>query len=106
LKPDPPHPWNPGDIVVMRGLWRRKIHWACAGFVVQDSPELIAIYRPAGTPNWIPARRSTPQDFLTNDICLVPHHWTDTDVLSLVEPAAAHAVELMWEAGQGKLRCW
>jgi hypothetical protein len=90
----------------MRGLWRRKIHWACAGFVVQDSPELIAIYRPAGTPNWIPARRSTPQDFLTNDICLVPHHWTDTDVLSLVEPAAAHAVELMWEAGQGKLRCW
>ena len=106
MKPDPIHHWNPGDVVVTRGVWRHKVHWACAGIVVRDTPGLVAIYRPAGTPNWIPAKRSTRPDFLTNDIRLVPHHWTDTDVLSLAEPAAAHAVELMWEAGRKELRCW
>ncbi len=106
MKSDPFHPWNPGDVVVTRGLWRGKVHWACAGIVVQDTPGLIAIYRPAGSPNRIPDKRSTPQDFLTNDIRLVPRHWTDTDVLALAAPAAAHAVEIMWEAGRTELRCW
>jgi len=54
----------------------------------------------------VPDKRPTPQDFLSNDIHLVPHHWTDTDVLMLAKPGSAHAVNIMWDEGQAKLRCW
>ncbi len=100
------HHCKPGDVIVMRGVWHHKIHWACPGIIVQDSPELIAIYWQAGTPNMIPDKRSTPRDLLLNNIHLVPHKWTDTDVLLLAKPGSAHDVELMWEAGHEVLRCW
>lgn len=90
----------------MRGVWQHKLHWACPGIIVQDTPDLIAIYCRAGTPNMVPDKRSTPQDLLLNNIRLIPHHWTDTDVLRLVKPGSAHTVEVMWEAGHKKLRCW
>jgi hypothetical protein len=106
LKANSVHPWKSGEVVVLRGVWRHKLCWACSAIIVQDTPELIAIYWPAGTPNRIPAKRSTPHDLLLNDIHLIPHNWVETDVLMLVKPGSAHAVNVMWEAGQAKLRCW
>jgi Protein of unknown function (DUF402) len=91
---------------VLRGVWHHKLHWVCPGIIVQDSHDLIAIYWQAGTPNMIPDKRSTPRDLLLNNIRLVPHHWTDTDVLLLVKPGSAYDVEVMWEAGHKKLCCW
>jgi hypothetical protein len=106
LKSIDEHRWKLGDIIVLRGVWHHKIHWACAGIIIQDSPKLIATYWPAGTPNMVPDKRSTPQDFLSNNIHLIPHRWTETDVLMLAKPGSAHAVNIMWEEGQAKLRCW
>jgi len=98
--------WEAGDTVVIRGIWRQKLWWACPAIIVKDTPNLIALYWQAGTPNRIPAKRPTPQDLFSSEIRLVPHHWTETDVLMLVTPGTAHAVYAMWEAGQKKLRCW
>jgi hypothetical protein len=106
LKANSVHRWKLGDVIVMRGVWHHKLHWACPGIILQDSPDLIAIYWQAGTPNMVPDKRSTPQDLLLNNIRLIPHHWTDTDVLLLVKPGSAHDVEIMWDAGHKKLRCW
>ena len=100
------HLWKAGDTVVIRGVGRQKLWWACAVTVVQDTPKLTALYWRAGTPNRIPAKRPTPQDLLSDGLCLVPHQWTDTDVLMLVTPGSSHAVYVMWETGQAKLRCW
>ena len=100
------HPGKPGDAVVLRGVWRDRLWWVCAATVVQDTPDLLALYWRAGTPTMTPAERPTPRDLLTNDICLVPGRWVETDVLMLVTPGAAHAVYVMWEAGQTTLRCW
>jgi len=98
--------WKPGDTVVMRGVWRNKLWWAATATVVQDAPDLLALYWRAGTPEKSPAQRPTPPDLLSNGICLVDRKWVDTDVLMLAEPGAAHSVYLMWETGQAKLRCW
>lgn len=98
--------WQPGDSIVLRGVWRHKVWWACSATIVQDTPDLIAIYWRAGTPNRVPDHRPLPQDLLTNNISLVAHKWVGTDVLMLVTPGAAHAVNVMWETGQTKLRCW
>ncbi|HVM72343.1 MAG TPA: DUF402 domain-containing protein, partial [Anaerolineales bacterium] len=90
----------------MRGVWHHKLWYACPVIIFQDSPEMIALYWRAGTPNIVPNRRPTPHDLLIDNIHLIPHHWTDTDVLMLVKPGEAHSVNLMWEAGHGRLQCW
>lgn len=99
--------WNPGDVVVLRGVWREKLWWAGVATVVQDDPGLIALYWPAGTPDKAPQWRLTPKDLLSAEqVALVDRKWVGTDVLMLATPGAAHAVYVMWEEGQATLRCW
>ncbi len=98
--------WNPGDTVVIRGVWKGELWWACPQFVVQDTPELVALYWRAGTPlrRWY--RRPTVQEVFSGSPRLVDAEWIWTDVLSLVKPGEAHSVDLMWDTGQRTLRCW
>lgn len=98
--------WKPGEIVVMRGVWKGKLWWACPSYVVKDTPELLARYWPAGTPTRSPIRRPTVQDEIDNYIELIDRNWTDHDVLSLNIPGSAHSIDLMWVAGTCQLRCW
>jgi hypothetical protein len=98
--------WETGDTVVLRGVWHQKLWWAGAAIVVKDTPELLALYWQAGNPSMVSDNRTTPHDLLSGKVHLVPHKWTDTDVLALVTPGSSHAVYVMWEAGQPKLRCW
>jgi hypothetical protein len=100
-----PH-WKAGDVIVLRGVWHHKIRFAGAVIIVQDTSQLIAMYWQAGTPNRIPAKRPAPRDLLSNELDIIPSQWTDTDVLMLVTPCASHAIYVMWETGQKKLRCW
>ena len=98
--------WKAGEVIVLRGVRRKTVWWACPAITVCDTPELTAAYWPAGTLNMDPDRRPTPQDLLSNEVHLVPHTWVQTDVLMLVTPGSAHAVWIMRETGQAKLRCW
>jgi hypothetical protein len=98
--------WKSGDTIVLRGVSNHIIWWACSAYIVQDSPDLIAVYWPAGTPNMIPVRRTFPQNLLSGQIQLVPQTWIDTDVLMLVPNGASYAIYAMWETRQSKLRCW
>jgi hypothetical protein len=100
------HRWETGDTVVIRGVWPQKLWWAGAAIVVKDIPELLALYWQAGNPSMVSENRTTPHDLLSGKVHLVPHKWTDTDVLMLVIPGSSHAIYVMWEAGQPKLRCW
>ena len=90
----------------MRGIWKGKLWWACPAFVVQDTPDLIALYWPVGTPTRSPVRRPTVEDELYNRIELIERNWTDNDVLSLNTRGAAHSIQIMWEGNTHKLRCW
>ncbi len=98
--------WRQGDIVVMRGVLKGKLWWACPSYVVQDSPDLLARYWPAGTPTRSPITRPTVEDALNNRIALIDRNWTEHDVLSLNIPGSAHSIDLMWVTGTCELRCW
>jgi uncharacterized protein len=102
--------WNNGDIIVFRSVSQKKIWYALPVFVVQDTPNLIALYWPAGTQGkWRmkpSGERVTPQDVLVTPLGLIDRTWDRTDVLMLITPGAAHAVYVMWEAGHKKLLCW
>ena len=91
---------------MLRGVWHQKLWWAGMATVVKDTPDLIAMYWQAGNPSMIPAKRATPHNLLSKKIHLVPRKWMETDVLMLVTPGSSHAVYVMWETGQTKLRCW
>ncbi len=90
----------------MRGVWKGKLWWACPAYVVQDTPALLAVYWPAGTPTRSPVKRPTVQDELNNRIELKDRNWTDNDILSLNIPGTAHSIELMWKTGTHQVRCW
>jgi predicted RNA-binding protein associated with RNAse of E/G family len=98
--------WKPGEIIVMRGVMKGKLWWACPSYVVQDTPNLLARYWLVGTPTRSPIRRPTVQYVLNNHIELIDRNWTDHDVLSLNLPGTAHSIDLMWLAGTPQLRCW
>ncbi len=99
--------WKSGDPIVLRGVWRQKLWWALPVTVVQDTPDLIALYWRPGHCDRSPRERLTPRELLsTEQLDLVEHVWKETDVLMLYTPGAAHAVYVMWETGRVKLRCW
>jgi hypothetical protein len=106
MQPPKPMKWQPGEIVVMRGILKGTLWWACPAYVVQDQPELVALYWPVGTPTRSPVRRPTVRDELENRIELENRNWTDNDILSLNPRGAAHSIELMWDGSTHGLRCW
>jgi hypothetical protein len=111
-------PWTTGDIIVFRGVNKTKIWYALPVFVVQDTPELVALYWPAGTRGKFrlkPSREKvTPRDAAQVPMDVLDYTWVNTDVLMLIRPGAAHAIYVMWEAGHGaghragqkKHLCW
>jgi hypothetical protein len=100
------HFFKPGDVVAYRGVLGGKVTWACAATVVEDRPDLTAIYWRTGTPVVRPAARPTPQSILDNDIPIIPDRWKKTDVLSINQPGAAYSLELMWLTGTTNFDCW
>jgi hypothetical protein len=100
------HRWNSDDVIVLRGVLKGKLWWACPAYVVQDTSELIALYWPVGTPTRSPVRRPTVREELENHIELEQRNWTDNDVLSLNKPGAGFSIEIMWQAGTRQIRCW
>ena len=99
--------WTLGNPIVLRGVWRQRLWFACPVVVVQDTPALIAVYWRAGTWVKVPEKRFAPQDMLsTEQLDLVDKMWTETDVLMLAVPGAAHSIYAMWEAGHTSFRCW
>jgi len=98
--------WNPGDTVVLRGVWKGKLWWACPMYVVRDTPELSAFYWPVGTPTRSPIKRPTVEDELYNRIELQDRRWTYNDILSLNPPGAAYSIEVMWQGGTNKVNSW
>jgi hypothetical protein len=99
--------WKSGDTVVLRGILFGKIWFAGPATVVQDDPDLIALYWPAGSRSREFFKRATAKDFLTTKkVILVDHIWSGTDVLMLAKPGEAHSVWVMWETGTSDFRCW
>jgi Protein of unknown function (DUF402) len=99
--------WNHGNAAVLRGVWLGKVWFACPVMIVQDNPDLVALYWRAGTRVKQPFKRASAQDFLKPEkVTLVDHTWFGTDILSLTRPGESHSVWAMWETGTSNLRCW
>jgi hypothetical protein len=98
--------WKVGTSLTCRSVGKR-VFSAYPAVVVQDTPDLIALYLPAGTIGKTTDKRITPQDMIAPEgITLVNHVWVRTDVLFLAGPEDAFCTYLMWKSGTRELICW
>ena len=91
--------WTAGSQIVYREVWQGKVWTARPVTVVQDTPDLIALYLCTGTRWKMPAPLDGSTDLLycklpTGNWKLVEKTWK-WDSLLLIPPGEAHAVHIM-----------
>ncbi|MBN8583340.1 MAG: DUF402 domain-containing protein [Anaerolineae bacterium] len=98
--------WQSGASATLRGVGD-KVYWAFPTIVVQDSPDLIVLYMPAGVLGKDTDHKPTTKELLSLDeIKIADYQWKRTDVLMLIVPGEAFSTYIMWEAGTKNLDCW
>jgi hypothetical protein len=91
----------PGDAIVRREVWHGEPKLGWGGRVVEDSPSLLALYMPEGS----------PLEF-DDDFFGAPHPWANRDrwhghgVLQLQRPGEMHAVWVFWHGPEREFRGW
>ena len=93
--------WRPGDAILGRQVWRGVPTLGWAGIVVRDTPELLALYVPEGSP------LAYADDFFGE-----PHPWWPKEcwqghgVLQLQRPGESHAVWVFWDGPEREFDAW
>lgn len=92
---------RPGDSIVRREVWRGEPRVGWSGIVVEDSPSLLALYMPGGSP------LAYAEDFFG-----APHPWSSRSrwegygVLQLQRPGNMHAVWIFWHGDTREFHGW
>lgn len=98
---------KPGDEVAVRNTKDGVVVWATVMRVVQDEPDLLALYLGIGTPFWV---IGDEQGELTRDFRkahhLVERTWGIHEFLYLIEPGDAHAKCVAWRMPERKFVGW
>ena len=98
--------WEAGDQVVLREIWRGKVWSGRPVTVVLDSPELLALYAPAGH-MW-----RKPVTLAERTLRIPKEAWKLADepgrieVLRLATPGASHSVLVLWLPGFSRFLRW
>jgi hypothetical protein len=90
-----------GEPILRREVWHDEPKGAWGGIVVEDTPELLALYMPEGSPF-----------AFADDFFGAPHPWSHKDrweghgVLQLQRPGEMHAVWVFWQGPERELGAW
>jgi hypothetical protein len=89
--------WKPGQVIVLREIWRGKPYSAIPVRVVRDSANLSVLYLPPRTPClWPHTREGETIRIPTNEWVLDGEAWTNCDVLYLVQPGSGYTATAFW----------
>jgi hypothetical protein len=98
--------WMPGENATLRGV-KSRVCWAYPTLVVQDKPDLIALYMPAGVLGNDTDHKPTPLELLSpENINIVDCTWNRTNVLFLMVPGEPFSTYIMRDARTNALDCW
>jgi len=100
-----------GNQVVLREMWRGRVWSARPMIVVEDTPELLALYICPGTlwkqPRTPDGGRVSPESRARGDWALFDTRWEGAGgMLRLTVPGAAYSVLAFWNEGYGSLSHW
>jgi len=90
--------WLPGTTILYRETWKGKVWTVRPVRVVQDTPDLIALYLAPNSLWKVPVEPRSRYFgyFQTGEWELMDKTWPYGDTLFLIIPGEAHAVHAMW----------
>lgn len=90
--------WEPGQVLVIREIWRNKVYSVTPVRVVQDSMDWSALYLPPQTPClWPHTRDGISVHIPTDEWVLDGGAWTRSDVLYLIQLGSGYTVVGFWD---------
>jgi len=99
-----------GENIVLREIWHSKIWTARPGIVVQDTKELVVIYRPVGTLDKrrksLTGEQITAHDWKYNTWVLEDASRNDVRMLKMTIPGECYSVIAFWNALDNTFNCW
>lgn len=103
-------PFQPGQTILLREIWQHRVWSARPSIVVQDTPELLAFYIPAGT-IWKQPRAldDTPvkvENRLRSEWRLKDVEWLGSGRLRMTIPGTDSSVFISWNVNDGSHRLW
>jgi len=90
--------WKPGQVIIIREIWQKKVYSVTPVRVVQDTVTWSALYLPPQTPCLWP--RTYEGDTIripTDEWVLDGASWTTSDVLLLVQPGSGYTAVGFWD---------
>ena len=101
--------FKPGQTIICRDLWQEKVWTERPEIVVQDTPDLLALYLPPNTISRQPisptGSKATYKDRLNLKWSLVEASWIGLRRLRLSIPGAFYSMILFWNEDDS-LRAW
>jgi len=102
--------FSPGQHIVVREVSQGRVRRATPCIIVQDRPELIAIYVPGNTVIKYPltpdGHRTRPYHRLHGEWVLTDHRFDKSCWLRLAIPGAHYSVIVFWDFPSGKHVIW
>ncbi len=103
--------WQPGDVIVLRGVWWGRIWDARPLVVVHDLPNEIALFMPVGA-QWMKATsadrsalRFPTSSGMDWELAAISPRWK-ANILRLSTPGSDHSVLLIWDEDFHEMRLW
>jgi uncharacterized protein len=99
---------RPGEPALLRSVYGGRVRWAIPHLVVDETPELAALYVPPGTRGRRPRRPfiEDPSQLRTLRWNHVEHVWHGSHALRLLRPGAAHCLYLFWAETDWAFEGW
>ena len=94
--------FHPGSHVVLREIWHNRIWTARPYTVVEDTPDRLLLYAPAGV-RWM---KPNPPDRLRGPTWTLQEDTWRTEALRITAPDSRHSVLLIWTPGFENLLLW
>lgn len=105
--------WNPGDIVVWRGIYRNQVWHAQPTFVVKDSPEEIVLALLPGAEGMAETDYAKGEkngkrrwDFKDQPWELEKFRWHTNRLLFLLEPKKYYSTIFFWHHESNEFLCY
>ncbi|MFC1953842.1 DUF402 domain-containing protein, partial [Chloroflexota bacterium] len=102
--------YNQGETVVLREIWDGKIWSAHPSYVIQDTSELLVVYRPADTiykihrnllGGEVSGLERKSKEWVLIDACR-----DDIWILKMTIPGETYSVIAAWNTIDNGFRCW
>jgi uncharacterized protein len=99
--------WSSGETALLRFVRYGKVRWAVPHVVVEDSPELVALYLPVGAPAKAPVWDGRPiRGQVDREWPMRDHVWHTSSELRLIRWDSAHCIELLWDPETWNFKGW